>query len=270
MDDQTKGVSSPPETTPPVTVTPPVEQQTPEVISETAEKPVQTPPETTGDELPSEQSEQAKAFQRMRQEIKELKTKVEEKQNRQSLFDQGQQLFSKPKYETVDPNQFVDPTSGYFNRPAYEQTVQRVNAYNQQLAQKTASDTVEQKLDEWQARQKHPELNSNRVYERAVANEYQAQLLETLSNPTARVKSISEIADELAPYYKVSQKQMVKEITANVQQQLTDKEQASLSSSGRSQPSAPSADEVRNLQKLTRRGDLNATVERLRRMKKGN
>lgn len=270
MDDLNKGVSSQPaEVETPVTETPSVEPKTSPEEVVTAEKPVETPiTESETEQLPSDQSEQAKAFQAMRQEIKELKTKVEEKKNRQSLFDQGQALFTQPKYQTVDPNQFIDPSTGFFNKPAYEQTVQQVNAYNQRVATTTASETVDHKLDEWKARQKHPELNTNRKFERAVANEYQAQLIESAYDPSARAKSIEEIADDLAPFYKVDQKKMVQQVTANVQQQLTAKEQASLNSAGRSQPGASGAQDLLTLQKRTRQGDLNATVARLRNLKK--
>ena len=256
--------------------TPPVEEQktTPEVISETpetAEKPVETPevPETEGEpELPEDKSEQGKAFAEMRHEIKTLKEQVEEKKTRQSSFDNIRQIAPQPQFVQVDQNQFYDP-QGNFNRPAYDMAVQRANYHNQQVSSRMAAETVEYKLDEWNARQRHPALNTNRKFERAVASEYQARLLETISDPAKPTPKIEQIADEYAPYFATDKKDIVKETTQKVKQQLTEKEQASLSATGRSQPTQPTSEELQRLRVASRRGDKVAIAERFKRIRGG-
>jgi hypothetical protein len=256
--------------------TSPVEEQKtqPEVIEEvpeTAEKPDETPetPETTEgetEELPEDKSEQGRAFAEMRRKIKDLESEVEEKKARQSSFDQLKQFTPQPQYVQVDPNRFVD-TQGNFNQPAYDQAVQQANLHNQTVSRQQAESAVDYKLSEWTARQKHPALNTNRKFERAVASELQARLLETLSDPTKPQPNIAQIADELAPFYAVDQKNVVKKVTAEVKQQMAEKEQASLSASGKSQPSGMSDAEYQNLRKQTRLGNKEAIAERLRRLK---
>lgn len=259
----------------PVSTSPVEEQKTqPEVISEvseTAEKPEKTPEEaltTEGKTLEAqdEKSEQGKAFAEMRHRIKELERQVEEKQARQSSFDNIRNIAPQPPLIQVDPNQFVDQ-AGNFNRLAYDAAQQQANLQNQQASRQIAAETVEYKLDEYRARQKHPALNTNRKFERAVAVEYQARLLETINNPTARQPRIEEIADEYAPYFSVDQKTVIKETTQKVKEQIAVKEQASLSASGRSQPAPQSDAELDDLRKRSRRGDAWAIAERMRRLR---
>lgn len=267
MDEDKTAVIDSGEAETPEVESPTTEEKTASEEVETAEKPEETP--TTEDETVEEsvdQSRQGKAFAEMRNEIKRLKEEVAEKKTRQSLFDQGQQLFSQPQYQSVDPNRFYD-ANGQFNRYAYDQAVAQATANNQEVSRQAAAQTVDFKLDEWKARVKHPELNTNKKFERAVANEYQAQLIESAYDPSKRAKSIEEIADEYAPYYKGQQK-TVKQVTEQVRKQLTEKEQAALSSSGRSQPGISTQGELDELRVRSRQGDKTAIAERLRRLRK--
>lgn len=255
---------------------PPVEEQktTSDVtteVPETAEKPVETPetPQVTESEteqLPEDKTEQARAFAEMRRKIKDLESTVEEKKARQSSFDQLKQFTPQPQYVQVDPNRFVD-AQGNFNRLAFDTAVQQANIHNQTVARQQAGETVDYKLDEWKARQKHPSLNTNRKFERVVASEYQARLLETINDPTKPQPKIEQIADEFAPYFSVNNKNVVQQVTKQVKQQLTEKEQASLSATGRSQPGSMSDEEYARLRRDTRLGKKEAIVERIRRLK---
>ena len=274
MDKTKKAVKETGEETP--VSTPPVEEQktTPEVIEEvpeTAEKLEETPetPEVTEGEteqLPDDKSEQGRAFAEMRRRIKDLESEVEEKKARQSSFDSLKQFAPQPQYVQVDPNRFYDG-EGRFNQIAYDTAVQQANIHNQTVSRQQAADTVDYKLDEWKARQKHPGLNTNRKFERVVASEYQARLLETINDPTKPTPSIERIADDYAPYFSTDQKNIVKKVTEQVKTQLTEKEQASLSATGRSQPAGMSDAEYLNLRKQTRLGNKDVLAERLRRLK---
>lgn len=273
MDTTTQAVQDTGEVKAPVSTSPVEEQKTPSVVTsetETAEKPVETPDEVTQDvpdETLDDKSEQGRAFAEMRHKIKELEERVEEKKARQVSFDQIRQVAPTPQTVAVDPQRYVDPTTGVFNKPAYDFDSARANQHNQQINRQVAEETVTYKLDEYKARQKYPALNTDARFERAVANEYQARLLETISNPTAQQPSIEKIADEYAPYFSVDQKNVIKETTQRVKQQLTEKEQASLSASGRSQPQGMTDVEYNQLRVKSRKGDTKSIAERMKRIK---
>ena len=261
----------------PVSVPPTEEQKTqPEVITEvpdTAEKPEKTP-ETNEvaegepeEELKdnSDRGDAGRAFAEMRREIKDLKEQVEEKKTRQSSFDNIRTVAPQPQYVQVDPNRFYD-TTGNFNKPAYDSAIQSASIHNNQVQRQIANETVEYKLDEWKARQKHPALNTNRKFERAVANEYQARLLETIGDPTKPQPLIEKIADDYASYF-TDKRDIVKETTQKVKEQLSVKEQASLGATGRSQPNQTSSEELQRLRVASRRGDSQAIMERFKRIR---
>lgn len=259
--------------------TPPVEEQQtqPEVTSqvpEAAEKPEKTPetnevpegePEESS-ENKDDKGDQGRAFAEMRRKIKELEEQVEERKTRQSSFDSIRNITPQPQFVQVDPSQFVDP-QGNFNKFAYDNAVQKANYHNNQVSSRMAAETVEYKLDEWKARQKHPALNTNRKFERAVANEYQARLLETLGDPAKPQPSIERIADEYASYFVTDKRDIVKETTQKVKEQLSVKEQASLAASGRSQPGQTSLEELQKLRVASRKGDSRAIMERFKRIR---
>ncbi len=262
----------------PVASPPEAEQQTtPEIQSEdseTAEKPEQTPetlPEKEGvlpDQLPEDKTEQGRAFAEMRRKIKALEDQVAEKKTRQSSFDSLSKIgitAPPPQFVQVDQNRFYDQ-QGNFNKPAYDIAVQQAGQHNQQVQRQIANETVEYKLDEYKARQKFPELNTNRKFERAVAAEYQTRLLETISDPGKPQPLIEEIADEYAPYF-ASKKDIVREATQKVKEQLSVKEQASLAATGKSQPGQSGSEDYQKLRMLSRKGDSKAIMERFKRIR---
>lgn len=241
-------------------------------VPDTAEKPVETPVEPEREvvepELETEEkSETGKAFAEMRHEIKNLKKQLEEKQTRQSSFDNLQNIKATPQFQKVDPNQFIDPSTGNFNRLAYDVAVNQANQVNVSIASQQAREAVEMKFDEYQSRQKHPALNTNKRFERAVAAEYQARLLETIGNPNAKQPTIMEIADELSPNFTKDFKTVEKEVTQKVKEQLTEKERGSLSATGRSQPGFSNQEELNRLRVASRRGDSKAIMERFKRIR---
>lgn len=251
---------------------PATENETTPQVPETAEKPVETPDEPKGEliEKPSEtdeKSETGRAFAEMRHEIKNLKKQLEEKQTRQSSFDNLQNIKATPQFQRVDPNQFVDPATGNFNRYAYDVAISQANQMNVNAASQQAKEAVEMKFDEYQTRQKHPALNTNKRFERAVASEYQARLLETIGDPNAKTPTIMEIADELSSNFTKDIKTVEKEVTQKVQQQLTEKERGSLSAAGRSQPGFSNQEETNRLRVASRRGDSRAIMERFKRIR---
>jgi len=255
----------------PISETPSEEQKTTPEVADTAEKPVETPDNEKGEpeKLP-QTTEQAKAFQEMRRRIKELEEQVGEKKARQSAFDQ-----LKPKYspdqiqqakEQVDINKFIDPTTGQFQAHLYNEAVNKTIDATRREAQFTASQTVAQSMDEARAKDKYPALDPeseefNRDFEESVASKYFFQLYQG-KNP-----SIYKIASKEAKVFVKDIKKVEQETTQKVKEQLTEKEQAALSASGRSQPGLSDRERLEVLQDRSRHGDNWAVAERLRRAK---
>jgi hypothetical protein len=231
MDDQKMAVNTAAEE-PTAVATPPVaEQQAQTERVETPEKDVKTPiaDGLLGD-LPEDKGEQGKAFAEMRHKVKELEQKLEEKQTRQSSFDELNKV-----YAPVANQQGVD-----------------VDA------------KIRWQLQEFQARQEFPQLNTDKKFERAVANEYQTRLLENAYNPNGVEPDIRQITKELAPHFIKNTDEKVKEAVKQVKEGLSEKEQAALTTTSRSQPQ-PARNE--DLVQKSRQGDNWAIAERLNRLK---
>lgn len=240
-----------------------------------AEKPEKTP--TTDQEgVPPDQelsqggSEQGRAFAEMRHRIKELEKQVEERQARQSLFDQLKPQYTPDQVQQaqkgVDINQYIDPSTGQFQAYTYNQAVNaRLEAMRRE-AQVTANQAVARQLDEMKAKEKFPELDPDGdqfdpVFEKKVASQYFFELYQ------GKEPSILKIAQAEARTYSRNAKTIEKEAAQRVKQQLTEKEQASLSAAGRSVPSAQTEAELEQLRQRSRRGDFSAISERLKRLR---
>lgn len=219
--------------------TSPVENQTPS--EELVEPDVLQPSEDTEtnddyqepESLPEEGSEQAKAFQRLRQE-------------RKKLLDENEQL-----------------KKGLSDRKTRQ-------SHFEQLKNPGTSDidqTVEYKLDEIKAKEQYPQLDPSSDkydsdFEEEVASVYFFNLYQ------GRQAKISDIAKRLTDKRgmpKAELKKVEAEVTQKVKQGITQKEQASLSAQGRSQPGYASAQEHESLVNRSRTGDNWAIAERLKR-----
>src|SRR3990167_4597959 len=134
--------------------TPPVEEiKTPSEVTDTAEKPVKTPEETED----GPDTEQNKAFQRMRQEIKGLKQQLDDKKRKESVFEQLKPSYTSVDVQTaqeqLDVNRYIDPVTGQFQAYTYNQDVQKIIENNRVANQKTAAQTAYQTYDEIRAKE---------------------------------------------------------------------------------------------------------------------
>ena len=125
-----------------------VEEQ-PKEEAATAEKPEETPAEPEG-EAPVEEKPDAKAFQAMRQRIKELESQTAQ------LEPLVPKLESPPPQVDVSQNQFYNAETGEFDAVGYQNAVRSE-------AIKAASEITNQRLDEEhqtnEAYASYPELN---------------------------------------------------------------------------------------------------------------
>lgn len=212
------------------------EQQTPVVEDATEGVAPTTDADVTTDyqepQLPEEESEKGKAFakyrnenRQLKQELEALKKGLDERKTRQSSFDQ----LKKP--------------------------------------QSDIDQTVEYKLDEIRAREKYPQLDPSNEkfdpdFEEEVASVYFFNIYQ------GRNVKISDIAKRLTDKRGVPQQQLKKveaEVTQKVKNGITQKEQASLTASSRSQPGYSSAQEHESLVQRSRTGDNWAIAERVKR-----
>lgn len=238
MDTNNQGVSQQPEevqTSP--DVAPASETETPqaEVEQTTEARPAEVASDTETsevDSLPQDQSEQAKAFQKMRQENRELKRQLEDR-----------------------------------SKGTQENIFRTLNAPNSDVQK-----TVQQVINEQKAEEKYPQLKQfnedgtrNTDFDSEFAEQVQAAYFHEFVQKGDANAVVA--ASKVAKYYFKAKDtdRVVKEETRKVREQLTAKEQAALAATGRSQPGLGQAQELERLRDRSRRGDTWAIAERLKR-----
>lgn len=157
----------------------------------------------------------------------------------------------------VDVNQFTDEY-GQVNLNAYNAAVL---THAQQVANASAQQTVQEMLDEQNARTNHPELFADPEVEQEIADRWVAAKLRG-ENAT-----ISEIAKRIANRNSKDVSKAEKRGAEKILQEVSSKEQAGLSASGQtSQGSrqAQSAEDLEELSAQTRVGNQDAIVARLK------
>ena len=160
---------------------------------------------------------QRKAFQEMRQENKRLKDEIEARKKHESAF-----ATFKPQGNQQGPvtlEQFADPETGEVDWGRYNQTIQ-------QQAQVIAEQQVQQKFDEYEARQAHPELFNDPETEEELASQW---LFEQYRGNNV---SIKEIADRYAKRHSKAVSKAEKKGAEQALTELSDKEKASLEARG--------------------------------------
>lgn len=269
MDKNQKAVEREEEAQTSAPASPAEQNQTPsEEVSE--ESQVQAPEEAEAgedlDKLPDEPNEQARAFQRLRQEKKRLQEQLREKERRQSVFDELKPSYSQVEVQQaqsrVDINNFVDPATGQFQAHRYNEAVNTLIERNRRVAQQTASESAQQTYDEMRAKEKYPQLDPSsdqydREFEGRVASQYFFDLYR------GNKPSILRLAEKEAKYLGVTAQKK----TAQVKEQETVKEQASLAPASRSKQGFAGMERREELSRRTRQGDLGAVVERMRNIK---
>lgn len=188
--------------------------QTDQVEVETQEIPDEVSEETSDVGVEKSMSEeQRKAFQEQRLEIKKLREEKDARARGESAFNAFR---PKPQQGTVDINNYVDQNTGQVNWGGYNQAV-----VNQ--AQSVAAQTVQEQIDENNARQKYPEVFADPDLEEAVAGQWLA------SKFGGKEVSITDIASRFSKKLAKANTQAEKEGAKKALTELTPKEQASLS-----------------------------------------
>lgn len=222
--DETKAEEKVVEETTPQT-SPAAEEPTTEV--QTTEEPVEVSDE------PKEMSPEArKAFQEQRLEIKRLKEEQETRKQSESAF----APFRPQPSAGVDVNRFTDPNTGMTDWNAYNGAVA-------QDARAVASQAANEQIDEFKAREKHPDLFGDPETERLIADTWLAAKMRGENLP------VTSIADRLAKRFGKAVSKAEKIGAEKMLQEVSTKEQATMapapSSSG-----AERAQEVEDLDKL--------------------
>ena len=190
--------------------------------------------------------EQRKAFQEQRLEIKRLKEEMGARKKGESAFD----VF-RPKSQpgVIDPNSYVNQDTGEMNWISYNQAVQT-------QAQAVATQTVNEQLDERDARQKFPEVFDDPDLEEVVAGQWLASKFQ------GKDVSISDLAAKVSKKLSSATTKAEKEGAKKALTELTPKEQASLSVQSQSSATKQaSADEEETLKLKARNGDQDALAK---------
>lgn len=193
--------------------------------------------------------EQRKAFQEMRLEVKRLKEEKEARSKGESAFDAFR---PKPQAGGIpDPNSYLDQYTGEMDWGRYNQAVMT-------QAQSVAAQTVQEQLDENNARQKFPDVFADPDLEEALAGQWLASKLQ------GKNVSISDLAQRFSKKLSSATTRAEKEGAKKALTELTPKEQASLSVQGVSSTQAntqASAEEEETLRWKARNGDPNALAQ---------
>lgn len=212
QNDQPEAVKNTEETT--SVVTPPVTEESSTDSNQTPE--VVTPVNEVPDSLPNDTEEQRRAFQEMRLENKRLKEEMEARGKTESAFDAF-----RPKQVTsqLDMGQFTDPMTGEIDLARYNQSVV---AQANQTATVQANQAVDERLDEFQARNKYPDVFTDKESEQEVADRWFAAKMRG-ENP-----SVSEIAKKVASRNSKAVSKAEEIGAEKALNELTPKEQAGL------------------------------------------
>jgi hypothetical protein len=250
-----------------------VESDTTQVDSPTTEEPtteVQTEVKESSDQgsvieesadVPENVEEQRRAFQEQRQEIKRLKSEIQNRAKGESAFNAfRQQTPPVSQVNAVNIQDFQDPITGETNWQAYNQ--QQNNVLNQirQSATYEAQQAVREQLDEQNARTKHPELFDDPEVEQEIADRWIAAKIRG-ENP-----SVTDIADRVSKRFGKTISKAEKIGAEKILNEVSEKEQASLTvSSQTSQPSrqAVTAEQLKEMSVRTRLGDDDAIAARM-------
>jgi hypothetical protein len=218
------------------------------------------------DDVESRMSPEARrAFQEQRLEIKRLK-EGKDSESESSAFD----AFNVPTPSAgqpmpLDVRNFQDPITGETNWTAYNQAQQareqEVIRFASQNAQAMAEATIQDKMDEAEARRMYPDLMNDPKTEKLIAAQWFMD-----SKFAGKPVSITKIAGEFARNFKQAVTKAEKIGAEKALNEVSEKEQAGLAAQSQTQAEARSeatAEEVQDLSFRTRKGDENAVLARL-------
>jgi hypothetical protein len=227
-----------------------VEAVTTQTDSPTVEAPTiqEQTDENQVSDLPETTEEQRRAFQEMRQEIKSLKEERVTRERSESAFDAFR---PKSVPNQVAPIRVEDYTDPYTQNVDLNRYNEAVNARLQRadLVASQANTNVQDQLDEYQARQKHPDLFADPDVEQEIADRWFAAKMRG-----ENVK-VTDIASKIAKRFEKVLSKAEKQGAEKVLQEVTQKEQASFTATGQTSSQSTQAmsdDELEKLRVMSR------------------
>ena len=219
------------------------------------------------EDLPQDTEEQRKAFQRMRHEIDSLKEEAKARQKSQAAFDVLKPRPRPVSAQGIDINQYVDADTGTVDMGAYNTAVnQLIQQAHVDSAQAAA--TVEERLDEQNARRSVPQLDlDSKEYDAEFEKDVAARYLFEKFN--GNNVTMTQIAKELGKKYSKATTKASEDGAKEALERLSAREQAALaanSQSGGQARSQQSAGDTEELRSRTRFGDERAMTERMSRI----
>ena len=179
------------------------------------------------EDLPTDVDEQRRAFQEQRLEIKRLKEENEARVKNESAFD----VF-RPKAVPQAPNgpirveDYTDPYTGEVDWNKYNGAVNSTLQGVKEAARFEAQQTVQETIDENNARSKYPDLFADHETEQEIADRWFAAKMRG-ENP-----SISDIASRVAKRFGTAVSKAEKIGAEKILEEVSPKEQAALAAEG--------------------------------------
>ncbi len=234
-------------------------------VPTTKEQTIQeTEPQVTED-LPADKEEERRAFQEQRLEIKRLKEEKEARIKSESAFDVFRPK-ANPQSQSgpIRVEDFTDSYTGEIDWASYNREVNNALQGVKESARFEAQQTVQDTIDENNARTKYPDLFSDPETEQEIADRWFAAKMRG-ENP-----SISDIASRVAKRFGTAVSKAEKIGAEKILEEVSPKEQAALAAEGETSSSSRgqiSDDEFEKLKQQSRgRGSEaeDAIVKRLK------
>ena len=262
MAEDTKGKKEPEKETQEAPV-PSAEQKIPssEVVGEEAGETQVTPQEAKEGALPEEASERTK------REFEKLREQVREERTRREYFEAVFSSMQPQKQPEVVP--VIDPETGLPNEQVLTDIQKR--AYESEQRATRAEQAIQGYLTEQENRAvyaQHPELNpSSDKFDKKLHTKVRSLLLDSMLNPGdygSRQLGFMEAVELVKGESTSAAEEAKKEGAQEAMKQTESKEQASLEATGTSGRRTEIASDLEELKRRTRKGDMNAVVERLK------
>jgi len=217
------------------------------------------------DDLPADVQEQRRAFQEQRLEIKRLKEENEARAKSESAFDvfRPKATIQSQSYP-IRVEDYKDPYTGEIDLDSYNRAVNIALQNVKESAKYEAQQTVQETLDENNARAKYPDLFADRETEQEIADRWFAAKMRG-ENP-----SVSDIASRVAKRFGSAVSKAEKIGAEKILEEVSPKEQAALAAEGGtsfSNRNQISDDEFEALRRQSRGKDSNAEDAIVKRLK---
>lgn len=225
----------------------------------------------------SEESSPTEAREGLPENVSERTRKEFERLREQLRLERQQRLYTQGVFNAVPPAQpsapvpLYDPETGLLNEQAFDDVQQRARAAEERAAR--AEQAISNLYEDQQKRETfsvHPELDpSSKSFNKDLHVATRRILMDSMVNPDdygGKQLSFKEAADLAKGLPKTVVEQVKKEAVSEALEQLTPKEQASLEATGSPDRRSEVETPLPNLRERSRKGDLDAIVERLKKV----